>query len=84
MTTPAVDLRAVEQDIAAVLAAHGLGGHDTVQVAAYEVEQGGQTAGITVNVLAYTRPTAPPTERMEQPDSFGVLADHLLQGVTTP
>ncbi|TYK45116.1 hypothetical protein [Actinomadura decatromicini] len=79
---PAVDLRAVEQDIAAVLLAYGLGGHNTVQVAASEIEQGGHIAGLTVSALAYTRPPGLPTEEPER-DPFGPLADQLTAEATS-
>lgn len=63
VTAATVDLTAVERDIAAVLVAHGLTGHDTVNVAAYEIEQAGQTAGITVTAYAYTAPAGVPAPR---------------------
>lgn len=66
MTAPAteqVDLSAVERDIAKVLVAHGLAGHDTIQVAVYPIIQGGRTAGVSITGMAYTRPAGLPTEQ---------------------
>jgi hypothetical protein len=62
-TVEQVNLTAVEHDIAAVLVAHGLADHDTIQVAAYPIEQGGHTAGYSITALAYTRPAGLPTTR---------------------
>jgi hypothetical protein len=83
MTAPTgVDLRALERDLAVVLMAHGLADHDTVQVAAYGIEQGGHTAGVTVSAYAYTRPAGLPTEA-PQGDPFRELADQLAaEGAT--
>lgn len=78
MTAPTIDLTAVERDIAAVLVAHGLTGHDTVNVAAYEIEQAGQTAGITVTAYAYTPPAGVPAPRPADDDSpLTALAEQL-------
>lgn len=77
MTAPAVDLTAVERDIAAVLIAHGLTGHDTVQVAAYEIEQAGHTAGITVTAYAYTPPAGVPSPRPASGSPLTALAARL-------
>ena len=64
MTAPArVNLTALEHAIAVVLVQHGLGDHETVQVDARPIAHGGYDAGVTVNVLAYTRPEQlPPAE----------------------
>lgn len=80
MTGP--DLAAVERDIAAVLVAHGLAAHDTVQVSARLIEQGGIVAGVTIDALAYTRPTGLPTEEPAA-DPFAELTDRLLAEVTS-
>jgi hypothetical protein len=64
VTAPTVvDLAAVERDIAAVLVRHGLADHDTIQVSARLIEQGGELAGVTIDALAYTRPAGLPTTR---------------------
>ena len=65
MTAPApVNLTALEHAIAVVLVQHGLGDHETVQVDARPIAHGGYDAGVTVNVLAYTRPEQlPPAPR---------------------
>ncbi len=80
MTAPdltPVDLAQVERDIAAVLVAHGLTTHDTVQVAAYEIEQAGQTAGVTVTAYAYTPPAGVPAPRPADDSPLTALAEQL-------
>ena len=54
MTAP--NLAAIERDVAAVLVRHGLAGHESLHIAAYEITQGGQPAGVTITAQAYTRP----------------------------
>ena len=84
MSAPiSVDLRALERDIVALFVKHGLGFHDTVQVAAYKIEQAGQTAGITVDAWAYTCPEGLPTERPEEPSPLSELADQLAAEATS-
>lgn len=75
-STP-VDLAQIERDIAAVLVAHGLTTHDTVQVAAYEIEQAGRTAGITVTAYAYTPPAGVPAPRPPEGSPLTALAEQL-------
>ena len=64
MTAPAtVNLVALERAIAKVLCDYGLGDHDSVQVNARPIEQGGYIAGVTIDAFAFTRPAElPPVE----------------------
>lgn len=84
MTAPTepVNLAQVERDIAAVLVAHGLTTHDTVQVAAYPIEQAGQTAGITVTAYAYTPPAGVPAPRPVEPHPFTAITQQLTEAVS--
>ncbi|MEV4672787.1 hypothetical protein AB0K34_14115 [Actinomadura sp. NPDC049382] len=85
MTAPAetVDLAQVERDIAAVLVAHGLTTHDTVQVAAYPIEQAGTTAGVTVTAYAYTPPAGVPAPRpADEPHPFTAIIEQLTEAAS--
>lgn len=78
MTTPtatalAVDVTAIERDIAALLAAHGLG-HHGIQVSVAEIVQAGQTAGVSITGMAYTPPPGVPTQRPDR-DLLGEIAE---------
>lgn len=75
MTAP--DLAAVERDLAAVLAAHGLTG-DTVNIAVYPINQADTAAGWSVTGMVYTPPPAVPAPRREPAVSpLAVLADQV-------
>ena len=60
-----LDTDALSQDIAAVLAAHGITGAD---VNVRQIEQGGMYAGVTISATAYERPAILPVPRDDDAD----------------
>lgn len=80
MTAPAIEqvnLAAVEHAIAVVLVRHGLADHDTVQVSARTIEQGGHITGVTIDVFAGSRPAGLPATPPATADEFTAMAEDL-------
>lgn len=62
-TRPEIDTRAIAADIREVLAAHGLGGADYIDVKVSRLVQAGHDVGVSLSGSVWSKPpadTAPP------------------------